>query len=129
MVQTSEAKINRIADFIPNQELSGEEDAELLIVGWGGTYGHLREAVEKLNRQGKKTALAHFQFINPLPKNTGELLHKFKKIIVAEQNNGQFAAFLRKKFEGITFAQYNKVEGQPFSVTDLVDTFTQKWEE
>jgi 2-oxoglutarate ferredoxin oxidoreductase subunit alpha len=129
MVQTREAKINRIADFIPNQELSGEEDAELLIVGWGGTYGHLREAVEKLNRQGKKTALAHFQFINPLPKNTGELLHKFKKIIVAEQNNGQFAAFLRKKFEGITFAQYNKVEGQPFSVTDLVDTFTQKWEE
>lgn len=131
MVDTRKAKIEAIANDIPLQEVLGDKDADLLVIGWGGTYGHLQEAVDKMNQQGKKTAFAHFQFINPLPKNTKDILKKFKKIIVAEQNDGQFAAFLRKKFdfEGINFSQYNKVEGQPFSVIDLVEFFTQKWEE
>ncbi len=131
MVDIRQKKIDLIAESIPEIELHGDENAELLVIGWGGTYGHLKEAVEKLNRQGKKTALLHFQFINPLPKNTGEILKRFKKIVVAEQNNGQFAAFLRNKFdfEGINFSQYNKIEGQPFSVIDLVDSFTKKLEE
>lgn len=129
MVNVRQAKIDKIADSIPEQEIFGEEDAELLVIGWGGTFGHLREAVGKMNRQGMKTALAHFQFISPLPRNTSEILNKYKKIIVAEQNNGQFAAYLRNKFNGLSLSQYNKVEGQPFSVADLVETFTQKWEE
>lgn len=128
MVEIRQAKVDKIADYIPEASLYGAEDAELLLVGWGGTYGHLCEAVDKANALGTKTALLHFQFINPMPKNTGELLLRFKKIIVAEQNNGQFAAFLRKKFDfsGVDFSQYNKVEGQPFSVADLVNTLIQK---
>jgi 2-oxoglutarate/2-oxoacid ferredoxin oxidoreductase subunit alpha len=131
MIDARQGKIDKIADSIPLQELFGDEEAELLIIGWGGTYGHLQEAVDKMNRQGKKTALMHFQFINPVPRNTGEILKKFKKIIVAEQNNGQFAAFLRRKFDfdGVDFSQYNKIEGQPFSVIDLMNSFTKKWEE
>lgn len=129
MVNTRQEKIDRIANYIPLQEIFGAEDASLLVIGWGGTYGHLREAVEKMNRSGKKTALAHFQFISPLPLNTEEILRRYPKIIVAEQNNGQFAAYLKKKFDNLHLTLYNKVEGQPFCVTDLVETFTAKWEE
>lgn len=131
MVNIRQQKIDKIADSIPEIELFGEESAELLVIGWGGTYGHLKEAVEKMNRQGKSTALLHFQFINPVPRNTEKILQNFKKIVVAEQNNGQFAAFLRRKFDfdGVKFSQYNKIEGQPFSVIDLVDSFTKLWEE
>lgn len=129
MVHVRQEKIDRIAHYIPKQTLFGAEDAELLVVGWGGTFGHLREAVEKMNRAGKKTALAHFQFIQPLPANTAEILERYKKIVVAEQNNGQFAAYLRNKFSHIHFDKYNRVEGQPFSVADLIETLTAKWEE
>ncbi len=129
MVDTRQAKIDKIADSIPPLELIGGEDADLLIVGWGGTYGHLREAMEKMNENGQKVALAHFRFINPLPKNTEDVLKKFQNIIVAEQNNGQFAGFLTEKISGLNLSRYNKVEGQPFSVSDLIDSFTNKLEE
>ena len=94
MVQTRQAKIDKIADYIPEVQVVGDEDADLLIVGWGGTYGHLYEAMEDMQAQGKKVALAHFKFINPLPKNTAEVLGRYKKVVVAEQNNGQFANYL-----------------------------------
>ena len=97
MVNTRQAKIDMVAEFIPEQKVVGDEDADLLIVGWGGTYGHLYEAMETLQEAGKKVALAHFKFINPLPKNTAEVLGKYKKVVVAEQNNGQFANYLRSK--------------------------------
>ena len=94
MVTTRQAKIDKIADYIPELEVIGDPDADLLIVGWGGTYGHLYEAMETMQEQGKKVALAHFKFISPLPKNTAEVLSKYKKVVVAEQNNGQFANYL-----------------------------------
>lgn len=126
MVNVRQAKVDKIADYIPQLELIGGDDADLLVVGWGGTYGHLREAVGRMNDAGLKVALAHFRFISPLPKNTESVLKRFKKIIVAEQNNGQFAGYLLDKISGLEISRYNKVEGQPFSVSDLIDVFTKK---
>lgn len=124
MVRTRQAKIDKIADYIPDVKVVGDEDADLLIVGWGGTYGHLYEAMEIMREQGKKVALAHFKFINPLPKNTQEVLAKYKKVVVAEQNNGQFANYLRGKDPGFQPYQFNRVKGQPFIVSRLVEEFT-----
>ncbi len=124
MVRTRQAKIDKIADYIPELKVIGDEDADLLIVGWGGTYGHLYEAMEIMHEQGKKVALAHFKFINPLPKNTQEVLAKYKKVVVAEQNNGQFANYLRGKDPGFQPYQFNRVKGQPFIVSRLVEEFT-----
>ena len=124
MTLLRQAKVEKIADCLPEQQVEGARDADLLVVGFGGTYGHLASAVEKMNKAGKKVALAHFKYINPLPKNTASLLHKYKKIVVAEQNMGQFAAYLRSKVEGIHLEQFNQVKGQPFVVEELVDAFT-----
>ena len=115
-------KVNRIP--VPDLEVSGDvDDADLLIVGFGGTYGHLHSAMEELRQQGKKVAHAHFSFINPLPANTAEVLMRYKKVVVAEQNLGQLAAFLRMKVDGFVPAQYNEVKGQPFVVSKLVEAF------
>lgn len=129
MVQQRAEKVARIADSIPELKVEGDENAELLIVGFGGTYGHLCEAMQQMNKTGKKTALAHFKHINPLPRNTEEILKRYKKIVVAEQNTGQFAAYLRTKTDGIKLHQYNEVKGQPFNVTTLVEAFTKIMED
>ena len=121
MVETRRDKVAKIVDFIPNQEIEGDANADLLVVGWGSTYGHLGEALTVLRKEGKKVALAHFRHINPLPKNTAELLGKYKNVLVCEQNLGQFAGYLRMKIPGINIKQYNKVEGQPFQVEELVE--------
>lgn len=126
MVDTRKAKIERIADFIPELEVFGNCESDTLIVGWGGTYGHLREAVEQMCRGENKVALAHFNFISPLPKNTESVLRKYRKVIVAEQNNGQFAGYLSEHFSNLPIIKYNKVNGQPFVVSDLIDFFTQE---
>ena len=125
MVKARQAKIDKIADYIPELEVIGDEDADLLIVGWGGTYGHLYETMETMQENGKKVAFAHFKFINPLPKNTAEVLSKYKKVVVAEQNLGQFAAYLRMKVDGFVPYQFNQVKGQPFVVSELVKAFTE----
>ncbi len=124
MVEARQTKIDKIADFVPELEVIGDQDAELLIVGWGGTYGHLYEAMETMHEQGKKVAFAHFQFINPLPRNTAEVLGRFKKVVVAEQNKGQFANYLRGKIAGFNPYRFNRVKGQPFVVARLVEEFT-----
>lgn len=124
MVKARQAKIDKIADYIPELEVVGYEDADLLIVGWGGTYGHLYEAMETMQEQGKKVALAHFKFINPLPKNTAEVLKKYKKVVVAEQNNGQFANYLRSKVDDFNPYKFDRIKGQPFIVSRLVEEFT-----
>ena len=129
MVNVRQAKVDKIADYIPKLEVMGNPDAELLIVGWGGTYGQLMEAAQKMNEAGKKTAYAHFNFISPLPKNTEAVLRKYKKIIVAEQNNGQLAGYLMENISGLTVSRYNKTEGRPFDVHDLIEEFTKKLEE
>lgn len=123
MTRKRQAKIDNIE--VPDLEVIGDvDDADLLIVGFGGTYGHLRAAMEEMRAQGKKVAQAHFKFINPLPKNTAEVLRKYPKVVVAEQNMGQLAAFLRMKVDGFVPAQFNQVKGQPFVVNELVAAFT-----
>ena len=109
---------------VPDVEVEGDkDDAELLIVGFGGTYGHLHAAMDELRATGKKVALAHFKFINPLPKNTAEVMKRYKKVVVAEQNMGQFAGYLRMKVDGFVPYQFNQVKGQPFLVNELVQAF------
>ncbi len=122
MTHLRQAKIEKIQ--VPNVEVEGDkEDAELLIVGFGGTYGHLHAAMDEMRGAGKKVALAHFKYINPLPKNTSEVLKKYKKVVVAEQNLGQFAGWLRMKVDNFAPYQFNEVKGQPFAVADLVKAF------
>ena len=109
---------------IPDVEIEGDKnDADLLIVGFGGTYGHLHAAMDELRATGKKVALAHFKFINPLPKNTAVVMKRYKKVVVAEQNMGQFAGYLRMKVDGFVPYQFNQVKGQPFLVNELVQAF------
>ena len=109
---------------VPDVEVEGDkDDVELLIVGFGGTYGHLHAAMDELRATGKKAALAHFKFINPLPKNTAEVMKRYKKVVVAEQNMGQFAGYLRMKVDGFVPYQFNQVKGQPFLVNELVQAF------
>ena len=109
---------------VPDVQVEGcAEDADLLIVGFGGTYGHLYTAMDEMNKAGKKVALAHFSYINPLPKNTAEVLCRYKKVVVAEQNLGQFAGYLRMKVDGFNPFQFNQVKGQPFVVSELVKAF------
>ena len=115
-------KVARIP--VPDVEVAGDkDDAELLIVGFGGTYGHLYSAMEELRAKGNKVALAHFGFINPLPANAAEVLKKYPKAVVAEQNLGQFAAYLRTQVDGFVPYQFNQVKGQPFVVAELVNAF------
>lgn len=124
MTRLRQQKIANIE--VPDVEVEGDkEDAELLIVGFGSTYGHLHAAMDELRANGKKVASAHFKFINPLPKNTAALMKKYKKVVVAEQNMGQFAGYLRMKVDGFVPYQFNQVKGQPFVVNELVNAFTE----
>lgn len=119
MTRLRQQKIDAIP--VPDLTVEGDkEDAELLIVGFGGTYGHLHAAMDEMRAAGKKVALAHFKYINPLPKNTAEVLAKYPKVVVAEQNSGQLAAWLRMKVDGFVPLQYNEVKGQPFEVSTLI---------
>ena len=121
MVAMRAKKVARTAVDIPPLKVIGEESGEVLIVGWGGTFGHLYTAVKEFHKQGKSVSLAHFDYINPLPLNTEEVFSKFKKIIVCELNSGQFADYLRAKHQKFHYYQLNKVQGQPFIVKDVVD--------
>ena len=121
MVGERAAKVARLVDFIPEQEVIGAQSGDILIVGWGGTFGHLYTALKQLDEEGHKNiGLAHFDYINPLPKNTADVFSKFKKIIVCELNKGQFADYLRTKHPQFTYLQRNKVQGQPFIVAEIV---------
>ena len=122
MCRLRAGKVARIP--VPDLEVLGDkDDAELLIVGFGGTAGHLYSAMEELRKKAHKVAAAQFKFINPLPKNTAEVLMKYKKVVVAEQNLGQLAAYLRAKVDGFVPYQFNQVKGQPFVVSELVESF------
>ena len=119
MVETRAAKVKNVEREIPDLEIFGNENADLLVVGWGSTRGHLMSTVDSMQKKGRNVAMAHFNYINPLPKNTAEVLRKFKKMVVCELNSGQFAAYLRAEIPGLNLIQYNKVQGQPFTVTEL----------
>lgn len=120
MVETRAKKVAQVANQIPGIEVEGNADADMLVVGWGSTHGHLLSAVNAMNESGHPCALAHFNYINPLPKNTAEVIRRYKKIIVCELNSGQFATYLRSQVPG-EYLQYNKIEGQPFNVGQIVE--------
>ena len=123
MVKIRSEKINRISNIIPKQKIFGEQNGDLLVIGWGGTYGSLYSAVNNLVNSGEKIGLCHFNYINPLPKNTKEIFNKYKEIVVCELNSGQFANYLRMSFQGTIFQQYNKIQGLPFTVSELESHF------
>ena len=123
MTNVRAEKVKRVENYIPDLKSEYAEEGDLLVVGWGGTYGSLHSAVQKLNAQGYKVGHTHFNYINPMPKNTEEVFSKFKKIVVCELNKGQLAFILKGKYNDFEFLQYNKIMGLPFSVTKMVAKF------
>ncbi len=125
MTETRAAKVAKVVDYIPVQSVEGEAEGDLLVVGWGGTKGHLQSAVNELRKEGKSVSLCHFDYINPLPHGVKEIFEKFKKIVVCELNMGQFAGYLRQSLPQFEYEQCNKVQGQPFTVVELKEKFLQ----
>ncbi|MGM9853874.1 MAG: 2-oxoacid:acceptor oxidoreductase subunit alpha [Muribaculaceae bacterium] len=121
MVQTRREKVARVADDIPELEVAGDRNADTILVGWGGTYGHLLTAAGELNQQGVPVAFAQFRYINPLPKNALDVLKGYKNIIVAELNTGMFADYLQARLPGKDIRRINKIQGQPFLVAEVVE--------
>lgn len=129
MVDMRAAKVQKIANFIPEQEIDGDKEGDLLVVSWGGTFGPVYYAVQEMKKAGKKVSHAHFRYIMPLPKNTENIFKGFKKIVVCELNSGQFVNYLRMNFPKYPMSQYNKVQGLPFLVSELSACFNQLLEE
>lgn len=125
MVRERAEKIARVADSIPELTVEGAREGELLVIGWGGTYGHIMSAVDEVRSKGAEVGFAHFDYIMPLPSNTKEVLSKYRKILVCELNSGHFAAYLRSEFPEFRYMQFNKVQGQPFLVQELVDAISE----
>ncbi|TBW28657.1 2-oxoacid:acceptor oxidoreductase subunit alpha [Gramella sp. KN1008] len=124
MVHTRAEKVKRVQNNIPQIIPEFTEEGDLLVIGWGGTYGALHTAVKELYEEGHKNiGFANFNYINPLPKNTGDMLKKFKKIVVCELNNGQFVNVLRMHFSETNFLQFNKIQGLPFANSELKEQF------
>ncbi len=118
MIKIREKKIQNMVKSIPDLEIEGDEDADIILIGWGGTYGAIKEAVNHVRRKGYKVAQAHFKYIKPLPKNTEEVLRKYKYVLLPEINMGQFAKFLKSEFI-LQIIQFNIVRGLPFRVGDI----------
>ena len=121
MVYARREKVARIARDIPRAEVLCDADADTILIGWGGTYGHLYTAAQELCAEGVPVAFSHFRYINPLPENTEEIIRKYKRVIVAELNTGMFADYLQAKFPGKQIERINKIQGQPFLVQEVVD--------
>ncbi len=119
MVRLRAAKVAKIADYIPVQQVWGDPEGDLLVVGWGGTRGHLQHAVDELRAAGKRVSLCHFNYINPLPHGVREIFARFRRIVVCELNEGQFAGYLRQHFPEFRYEQFDKCEGQPFTIVEL----------
>ena len=120
MVKERMEKVQRVANYIPELKVDGAESGKLLVVGWGGTYGHLLSAVQEVRTEGLEVSFAHFDYILPLPKNTEEVFSKYDKILVCELNSGQFVNYLRGVMPQFKYEQFNKVQGQPFLVQEIV---------
>ncbi len=124
MTNNRAEKVQRIANDIPDQKIFGnKEGGELLVIGWGGTYGTLKSAVAELREEGYDISLSQFNYIFPLPKNTEDVFKKFKKLVVCELNSGQFVDYLRAQQPQFSYLQYNKVQGLPFFIKELKDEF------
>ncbi len=129
MVRERAEKIEKIATCIPPLTVDGPAEGELVVVGWGGTFGHILSAVEEVREAGLDVSFAHFEWIHPLPSNTEEVLRRFRKVLVCELNSGHFAAWLRSKVPGLDIRQCNKVQGQPFLVEEIVESIRKAREE
>ena len=121
MVDIRAEKVLRVKDFIPKQEVIGADSGDILVIGWGGTKGHLQSAVNELQSESHEVSLCHFNYINPLPNGVEEIFSKFKQLIVCELNSGQFANYLRMIYPQYTYLQYNKTQGLPFTITEIKD--------
>lgn len=128
MVKIRAEKIKRVENAIPELTIEGAQSGDLLVVGWGGTYGSLHTAVNYMNETGEKIGFVHFNYLNPMPKNTAEVFGKFKKILVCELNMGQLSAVLRSRYPDHKFLKYNKIQGLPFTIMELVQKFSQMLE-
>lgn len=129
MTQLREAKVQKVAEFIPDQDIMGDETGDLLVVSWGGTRGSVMTAIKEMQKEGRKISHAHFHYIMPLPRNTKDLLSGFKKIVVCELNAGQFVKYLRITYPEFKYLQFNKIQGLPFFVSELTQVFNQILEE
>ncbi len=119
MVKTRQAKVAGIANHIPEQTVEGPESGELLVLSWGGTYGSNRTAVRECLRAGKSVAHAHLRYLNPMPRNLGEVISRYKKVLIPELNTGQLRLLIRSYFL-VDAVGYNKIKGKPFLVSELV---------
>jgi 2-oxoglutarate ferredoxin oxidoreductase subunit alpha len=119
MVSLREEKVARVTEKVPDLKVDGEDSGDLLVVGWGGSYGYRVMAVHELQQEGYKISNVTFNYINPLPKNVREVFSRFKRIVVCELNLGQFVNYLRMKFPEFRYEQINKVQGLPFTVTEI----------
>ena len=126
MVATRAAKVAAVVADVPAQTVEGDKSGELLVVGWGGTRGHLASAVAKMREQGKSVSHCHLNYLNPLPANLADIFAGFKRIVVCELNAGQAASYLQSQFPQFVFERCNKIEGQPFTVAELVSVFNEK---
>jgi len=123
MTEARKDKVEKIADFLPDLQVEGAQEGDLLVVGWGGTKGSLLTTVREMNEEGASIGLAQFNFINPLQRNVKDVFSRYKKIVVAELNLGQFANYLRMNLPEFEYKQYNKVQGLPFTTVELKETF------
>ena len=123
MVAERQAKVEKIADFIPELTVNGPASGKVLVVGWGGTFGHILTACHEIG----DVPFAHFDYIYPVPRNTREILSRYEKILVCELNNGQFAAYLRNLFPEFHYIKFNKVQGQPFLVEELTEAIKEAY--
>jgi len=121
MVKIREEKIERIVADVPDLKVSGENKGDLLVIGWGSSYGHIITAVNELQEEGHSISAVNFNYIRPLPKNCASVFAGFKKLVVCEQNNGQFANYLRMKHQEFSYNQFNKIQGMPFTVQEIKD--------
>jgi 2-oxoglutarate/2-oxoacid ferredoxin oxidoreductase subunit alpha len=120
MVKTRAQKIRNVVEDVPDVEVYGKESGDLLLVSWGGTFGAVRGAAEELQARGKAVGHVHLRWLNPLPKNLGEVLKRFGKVFVPEVNDGQLAFYLRGKFPGVDPLQFNRINGKPIKISELV---------
>jgi 2-oxoglutarate/2-oxoacid ferredoxin oxidoreductase subunit alpha len=118
MVKTRAQKIANIANEIPELEVAGEPEGDLLVIGWGGTYGSITTAVQRAQRKGQKVSQAHLRYLNPMPRNTAKVLKSFKRILVPELNGGQLL-FLLRAYYLVDAVGLNKIQGKPFLISEI----------
>jgi len=120
MVKIRQEKVDRIADHIPHQQIEvGPDTGKVLVLGWGSTYGAIKSAVLDLLAEGHQVAHAHIRYMRPFPKNLGDILHSFDKVLIPEINNGQLIKIIRDQYL-IDAAGYNKIMGVPITRGELV---------